>query len=215
VRSISLFTESIHTKCPFQAIECESYEAFQKGKCNLCNRNNHRCFKFGFHSRKSYDEAIKKEQINSSQPIATYLLTSDKSPFCVSHYNISVKISNTEESRRYNGDIGILYFKMKSRSKTSKKIKFNSSPKYFSPGSIHSHLTTGDIINDIDSVSVTYDFVQTINPLTWRIFTSKIYIEYIVVESMEQSTQQKFCPDLGPDHGIGDKKEAIFKIDKC
>lgn len=214
VRSIHLFTESIHSTCPFKAIMCESYEAFRKGKCILCNhQNDNLCFRFGFHSRIQYDKALKQKLIDGTSPIATYLLTSDKSPFCVTHYNVTVKISNSEESKRSNGDVGILSFKLKSSKQTTQKIYFNSEPKYFLPGTTHTKLTTSsDNIESIESAIVVFSTEPSINPLTWRIFTSKIYIEYIQMESMEFSSTQKLCPEeLGSIEG----KETIFRSDLC
>lgn len=92
VRSIELFTESIHSKCPFMSITCDSYEAFKKGKCSNCNRDENFCIRFGFHSRPSYKAVFEKGHYTSS-PIATYLLTADRPPFCSAHYKVTVKIS--------------------------------------------------------------------------------------------------------------------------
>lgn len=93
VRSILLFTESIYnTKCPFMSITCDSYESFKKGKCAHCNMEGNHCIRFGFHSRSSYRKLYEKGFYDSS-PIATYLLTADKSPFCAAHYKLTVKIS--------------------------------------------------------------------------------------------------------------------------
>lgn len=95
VRSIQLFTESIHrTKCPFMSITCDSYESFKKGKCARCNRDGNSCIRFGYHSRQSYISLF-DEGLYESAPIATYLLTADKHPFCSAHYKMSVKISGS------------------------------------------------------------------------------------------------------------------------
>lgn len=192
---------------------CDSYEAFKKGKCTLCNQNDNLCFRFGFHSRVHYDKALKRKLIDGMSPIATYLLTSDRSPFCVTHYNVTVKISDSEESKRNKGDVGILYFKLKSRTHTTQKIYFNSVPMVFLPGSIHAKLTTSnDTIPIIESAIVVFSTEPSFNPLTWRIFTSKIYIDYIQIESMEFSSTQKLCPgELGSVEG----KETIFRSDLC
>lgn len=95
IRSILLFTESINTKCPFMSITCESYETFKKGKCAQCNRDGNFCIRFGFHSRKDYQRVIEKGNFDGS-PIATYLLTTDKEPFCAAHYKVTVKVSGKD-----------------------------------------------------------------------------------------------------------------------
>lgn len=98
VRSIQLFTESIQrTKCPFMSITCDSYESFKKGKCARCNRDGNSCIRFGFHSRPSY-QALVEQGLDESSPIATYLLTADKDPFCSAHYKMSVKVSGSLSS---------------------------------------------------------------------------------------------------------------------
>lgn len=93
VRSIQLFTESIQrTKCPFMSITCDSYESFKKGKCARCDRDGNSCIRFGFHSRPDYI-ALVEQGLDETTPIATYLLTADKHPFCSAHYKMSVKVS--------------------------------------------------------------------------------------------------------------------------
>ena len=92
IRSHQLFTESIFSKCPFTSISCESYEAFKKGKCSHCNGDGRLCIRFGFHSRSSY-KSLFENGVYESSPIATYLFTSDKRPYCSAHYRMTVKVS--------------------------------------------------------------------------------------------------------------------------
>lgn len=173
---------------------CDSYEAFQQGNCSHCNRGDHHCIKFGFHSYHSY-KALYDKGYSSSSPIATYLITSDESPFCRVHFRVTVKISDSEESRRHNGEIGLLYLKVKSLTGESDRIQLNESPIYFEPGKVLTFFTTGRDIKDIRQIKVEYKFKQTlINPLTWRIFTPRIYVEFIEIESMEFNTKLKICP---------------------
>lgn len=74
---------------------CESYEAFVKGKCSNCNRDGHFCIKFGFHSRPGFRRAMDRGYLQLIQsPIATYLLTTDKEPFCAAHFKVTVVISS-------------------------------------------------------------------------------------------------------------------------
>lgn len=86
-------------------------------------------------------------------------------------------------------------------------------PVYFSPGSNHTFLTIGDDVADIETIKVEYRFKQTFNPLTWRIFTPRIYVEFIVIESMEHNTLIRVCPHhklpVAEDQGV------LFKQDSC
>lgn len=213
VRSIKLFTESIHTHCPFMSITCENYDAFKKGKCSQCNHDGHYCIRFGFHSRSSYQSVLKKRLYDDNEPIATYLMTTGKEPFCAAHYKITVKISESEESRLHGGEIGSLFIKLKSENVETSKILFNPIPVFFSPGSNHTFLTIGDHVESIDTIKVEYQFKQTFNPLTWRIFTPRIYVESIMIESMEHNFFIKLCPHHGlpvsQDQGI------LFKESSC
>ena len=197
------------------SITCESYEAFRKGKCASCNRDGNYCIRFGFHSRASY-KALFDKGYYSSSPIATYLLTADKEPFCAAHYKITAKISDSEESRQHGGEIGELYIKLKSGNFESRKIQFNPMPVYFSPGSNHTFLAFGDDVEDIETIKVEYKFKQTFNPLTWRIFTPRIYVEYIVIESMEHNSFIKLCPHHQlPVSQVSQDQGVLFKEDSC
>lgn len=172
---------------------CDSYESFKKGNCAHCNKDGNYCIKFGFHSRPSY-RALFNKGYYSSEPIATYLMTNEKQPFCAAHFKITLKVSFSEESRRHGGEIGILFLRPKSGNKEFKKMQFNPHPVYFEPGTNHTYLTIGEDVQDISTIMVEYRFKQTLNPLTWRIFTPRVYIEFIEIESMEHNWALKVCP---------------------
>lgn len=217
VRSIHLFTESIRSTCPFQAIMCESYDAFKKGKCTLCNQNDNLCFRFGFHSRAHYDKALKRKLIDGTSSIATYLLTSASPPYCVTHFNIAVKISDSEESQLHRGESGHLNFTLRGREERPQTIEFNPlSQKIFKPGTTITKLTTStEVIDSIELasvISVLFSPPKSFNILRFRIGKPKIYIEFIQIESMEYSWSQRLCPkEVETTQG----KEAIFRSDLC
>lgn len=194
------------------SITCDSYEDFKKGKCASCNRDGNFCVRFGFHSHLSYKSIFEKGYFNSS-PIATYLMTGEKDPFCTSHYRVTVKISGSEESRLHGGEIGILFLKLRSEGAETRKIQLNQLSVYFSPGSNHTFMTTGDDIEDIETVMVEYDYKQTMNPLTWRLKTPRIYVEFITVESMEHNTFIKVCPHH--QLPVAEVQGVLFKEDSC
>lgn len=217
VRSIHLFTESIRSSCPFQAIMCESYDAFKKGKCTLCNQNDNLCFRFGFHSRAQYDKALKRKLIDGTSSIATYLLTAASPPYCVTHFNIAVKISNSEESQLHRGESGHLNFTLRGREEHPQTIEFNPiSQKIFKPGTTITKLTTStEVIERVESasvISVLFSPPKSFNILRFRIGKPKIYIEFIQIESMEFSWSQRLCPkEVETTQG----KETIFRSDLC
>lgn len=74
-------------------------------------------------------------------------------------------------------------------------MQFNPMPVYFSPASNHTFLAIGDDVRDIVAANVEYTKKQTFNPLTWRFFTPRVHIEFIVIESMEHLSFTKICPE--------------------
>lgn len=171
------------------------------------------CLRFGFHSRQSFKSIFLKGHYDPN-PIATYLMTQDKDPYCASHYKIMVKVSNSEESRRHGGEIGILLLKLRSGYQETGPIKFNPIPIFFGPGSNHTFLTIGQDMTDIESVMVEYHFKQSLNPLTWRLFTPRVHIEFLVIQSMEHPELNiKVCPHHNLP--VGEDKGVLFRPDAC
>lgn len=78
--------------------------------------------------------------------------------------------------------------KLRGANGETRKMQFNPIPVYFSPASNHTFLSIGDDVQDISAAKVEYKKKQTFNPLTWRIFTPRVHIEFIVIESMEHNT---------------------------
>lgn len=81
-RSMELFTESIHTSCPFRAYKCKSYTDFDKGLCSYCPPGG--CPSMGWNS-----EDYKQEQQG-----VYYARTNDASGFCTHHYQIKFMTSS-------------------------------------------------------------------------------------------------------------------------
>lgn len=217
VHAVELFTESINIKCPYMSITCDSYESFKKGNCNRCNRNGHYCIKFGFHSFQSYKSIFSRGYANPGflSSIPTYLMTSDKAPFCKAHYRVFVKVASNDESRMHGGEVGFIYLKLKSSIGESQKFLVNQQSIHFAPDKNFTFLAIGDEIDDIKSVVVDYKHKSTANPLTWRVFTPKIYLEYILIQSMEKSDslEIKLCPSHEMPISSGDG--VLFKEESC
>lgn len=106
-----------------------------------------------------------------------------------------------------------MYIKLKGRHAETSKIQFNPMPVFFSPGSNHTFLAFGENAEDIETIKVEYRFKQTFNPLTWRIFTPRIYVEFIVIESMEHNTYLKVCPHH--ELPVEEDQGVIFNEDSC
>jgi hypothetical protein len=128
---------------------------------------------------------------------------------------MSTHILGSEESRLHGGEIGFLYFTFTGRRKQElRKIRFNPDAVYFKPGSSHTFLTIGDDNHeDLNELKVEYRFKQTFNPLTWRIFTPRIYVESITIESMERGSIVKVCPVH--QMSVAENEAVMFKESSC
>lgn len=82
LRSYQYFTESIHSKCPFMGITCDSFESFKEGKCARCDENGQQCVRMGYHSYEDYRPLVRAKKIDMKRPPVLYLMTGDKAPFC-------------------------------------------------------------------------------------------------------------------------------------
>lgn len=81
------------------SITCESYEDFVTGKCSSCNEDSRYCVKFGFHSRPDFRRTMERGYVDLIRPpIVTYLLTTEREPFCAAHYKVTVVISGEKHA---------------------------------------------------------------------------------------------------------------------
>lgn len=78
-RVMKYWTESIKTRCSFQAFKCDSFEKYQDGECASCADNN--CSILGF-----YADGFKG---NGSY----YLATAGESPYCGDQYLFEMKLN--------------------------------------------------------------------------------------------------------------------------
>lgn len=198
LRSHEFFAESILPKCAFNSISCDSYESFKAGKCDRCGENNHHCIRFGYNSFKDYQKLVERGVARNNTSIQTYLSTAKRSPFCRHHYKISVKVSDSEESRLHGGEIGTLSIKIHARRRRETEfMPFTRIPQYFEPGEQYVSVVTGKDIANPTYVSVSWDYeTSLLNPLTWRIVSApRIYIDYILIESIENPNfVMRLCP---------------------
>lgn len=131
LRSYQFMTESILSKCAFTAVTCESYEEFKEGRCFDCKgKDNHYCLQFGFHSHASYRKLLGTGLFASARPVKAYLTTAPGTPYCQTHYKVTVIMSSNEESITHGGEIGILTVNLNSEQNLNTgKMKFSEDPK--------------------------------------------------------------------------------------
>lgn len=196
-------------------ITCSSFDAFKSGKCSQCNRNENFCIKFGFHSFESYKNFYSSGHVIAgySSTLNAYLTTSDKKPYCKAHYKVHVKVAENDESRMHGGEVGFLYVKLKTEYGEVGKFLINQYSVYFKPGANHSFFAIGDSAEHIQRITVDYKHKSTANPLTWRVFTPKIYLEYLTIESMEHGWKKTFCPHHSLPISSGEG--LVFREESC
>ncbi|XP_046960900.1 pancreatic lipase-related protein 2 [Vanessa cardui] len=198
-RSYELFTESVAPACPFMAIQCKSYEAFLEGNCTTCD-HKHLCVPIGLHSQSSYKQLQNGGLVDSNNNIALYSLTGSVKPFCRVHYEVTLKVSNSTESRIHGPDVGRVSLTLVDRNNNKSDHKFlNDEQKYYKPGDVEKKLIPfKDTGHPPLSVIVEWKYeTNLLNPMTWRLLkSSSIYIEYIKFTSIEYNTIITVCPKL-------------------
>ncbi|XP_034480931.1 pancreatic lipase-related protein 2 [Drosophila innubila] len=200
IRSEQYFTESIEGKCPFLGMNCDSFDSFKDAKCSSCDEPGRLCMRMGFHSEEDYREQQSRGLIKPQDPPPVfYLMTGERKPFCRLHYKITVRVSSHDESTLHGGEIGTLSIRLHGEhsKKSTERMKFSPKPMYFEPGFDYTALLPGKDLRDPGHATVFWEYQTNIlNPLTWRLLSSpRIYLEYILIESMESSdTYLKLCP---------------------
>ncbi|XP_026684576.1 pancreatic triacylglycerol lipase-like [Diaphorina citri] len=113
IRSYEYFTESVNARCPFIAVECDTWDNFHAGNCFNCLRNNGlSCAKFGLNAVKHRNSQLQAlgmsvyKPVYESKPSKYFLITGDKQPFCRYLYRVTVFISNSTASREHGGEVG-------------------------------------------------------------------------------------------------------------
>ncbi|KAL3268284.1 hypothetical protein HHI36_007405 [Cryptolaemus montrouzieri] len=198
IRSYEFFIETINPKCSWYTVSCTSFDDFVAGNCFDCGKYGEKCLKFGYHSKKHYEQLMAKGLIHKDQNLRQYLMTGENRPYCRAHYRISVKISGSERSKLHRGEIGQLVFIMHS---TSDGKGFKSKPAalkggYHEPGEIYTGVVATDEIRTLKAVEVEWRYNSSLfNPLTWRLLSApRIFIDHITVDALEIRKTITVCP---------------------
>lgn len=109
--------------------------------------------------------------------------------FIGGHYKISVKVSDSKQSKLHGGEIGQFFFIVHStidrKGVKSKSTPLNSGG-YHEPGKTYTAVVAADEVPNLKGVEVQWVHeTSPWNPLTWRFTVSKIYIDSVTIESLE------------------------------
>lgn len=111
--------------------------------------------------------------------------------FLGSHYKITVSISSSEESSLHGGEIGIMSIIITSHANDeTEKLPFSKEPTYYEPGFKYTSVIPGKTVGIPRYATLNWEYNSNpLNPLTWRILSSpRVYIDHIIVESMEHKS---------------------------
>ncbi|XP_013178093.1 PREDICTED: pancreatic lipase-related protein 2 [Papilio xuthus] len=198
-RSYDLFTESITSSCPFMAVQCQSYEAFLAGNCTTCD-SKHYCIPMGYYSYTFYKRLQTRGLLDSNSHITLYSMTGGSRPYCKVHYKITLKVSNSTESRVHGPDVGRITVVLVDKNNSKSDHKFiDDEQKYYKPGDIETKMVPfKDTGYPPMSVIVEWKYETNLfNPMTWRLLQSpSIYIEYMKISSIEYNTDITVCPKM-------------------
>ncbi|EFN77854.1 pancreatic lipase-related protein 2 [Harpegnathos saltator] len=183
IRSYEYFIESINSPCPFLAIPCSSWDKFQEGGCFDCK--NQYCPRFGLDAQPGNYEA------------SVYLMTGGSKPFCKAHYKVTINISKTNESMSHGGEVGVfMVLVIGANGKKTERMQLSSTSKYYEPGSTHTVVLPGNIVDKPQSAEITWVYKTSFfNPLTWRLFQSRVYLDSLTIDNLETDHSITLCPD--------------------
>ncbi|XP_058127007.1 pancreatic triacylglycerol lipase-like [Anopheles ziemanni] len=218
LRCHQFFTDSVlNPQCPFVGIGCSSYAQFLRGECFNCDADGHYCIEFGLKARDSYSRLIENGILkNPNQPLSVYMITGDESPYCRSHYRVTLSLSSDEESLIHGGEIGKMSVELQGEGNIrSGKMDFSKDPLYFEPGSNYSAIMAGRYVTKPLRVLLTWAYrTNPLNPLTWRLLAApRVYVQEIHVQFMELRMSIRVCP-LNKFPVIADQ-ENEFKTSYC
>ncbi|CAH0407810.1 unnamed protein product [Chilo suppressalis] len=199
VRSHEIFVETITPSCPFIAMQCASYEAFLAGNCTTCDQK-HFCIPMGYHSYTMYKKLHDAGLVDTNTNIALFSMTGHNKPFCRVHYEITLKVSNTNASRTHGPESGKVLITLVDRYNNRSEHKFlDDEQKYYKPGDIEKKMiAVKDKGHPPLYVIVEWKYETNLfNPMTWRLLKSpSIHIEYLKLSSIEYNTDITVCPKL-------------------
>ena len=112
------------------------------------------------------------------------------------------------------GTLSIRLFNKKKKS--TERLQFSEKPMYFEPDNEYDSLVPGHQLSKPTHAAVYWEYQTSIlNPWTWRrLTTPRIYLEYILIESLESSEMYlKLCPP--GDGSIIAGNENILLSDYC
>lgn len=87
---------------------------------------------------------------------------------------------------------------------------------YLAPGSTHQRVVSGARVGTIHSVTITFEYVTSVNPLTWRFFeVTKIHVASITVESLSVHGKDRLKLCTKDDTLVSGKPVTLTRANDC
>ncbi|EAT36808.1 AAEL011144-PA [Aedes aegypti] len=196
--SPELYLNAIQRRCSSVAIGCQSLEHFLAGDCFECNEDGHYCIEFGPNAWNSYRGLIENGVMTVPGQVRAFMITADHSPYCRSHFKVTLLVSNDVESRVLGPEIGTLAVELLGKHRErSGSMDLSQKPLHFEPGQNYSAVVAGTDVGIPKRVLLFWQYNENRRQSMkgWRVRKMpRIYVEYIVVQSLEHHSRQKFCP---------------------
>ena len=114
------------------------------------------------------------------------------------HYQVTIVISDTEESVRHGSDRGYLTVQLHGDQSISAATRLTSESIRLEPGKAYSYVLSSHWLGRIQMITVEWHYASSVfNPFTWRIMSvPAIHINRIIVHNFE--TNNRFSTFLVP-----------------
>ncbi|XP_046330769.2 pancreatic triacylglycerol lipase-like [Haliotis rufescens] len=185
-RSHALFTESINSRCPFEAYKCNSNEDFNAGKCIPCSGGG--CGYMGYHG-----DRVKP---NNKQTLVKYFLkTGSTAPYCRFHYQLQITLGAPHGSRKERGDV---YATLTGSKGHTEEIQLTDDHIDLTPGKSYTYVVTSpQEIGQLTKFTIRWEEnAHWYKPLDWNPLNLRhptLFISKVKVVEGENTQQFQFC----------------------
>ncbi|RXG69722.1 Pancreatic lipase-related protein 2 [Armadillidium vulgare] len=157
--------------------------AFVDGDCWGCEKNS--CSPMG----------IKAKPLDKkSNNVKLFLMTNGYSPFCGSHYRVTVISSTDNTSWQHGGEFGVVGVDLIGARDYSGEILLSEKSIFYKNGTIYRRVLLATDVGDLLSVKFYFHYQGSLlNPMSWRIRSPTLYISSLVIEQLYPQRRWKFC----------------------
>ncbi|XP_003744753.1 pancreatic triacylglycerol lipase [Galendromus occidentalis] len=184
----------VNSTCTPIAFACQNYEIFERGYCSDCGSDGSRCAVMSLDDA-NHNGGLRKK---SNDPVRMYFKTGPKSPFCLHHYNIEMKMLRDPKKRlqEVSGDVTIEIAMARGISRKFELKQENGDD--FTPGAAYRYLITSEIpLEDVSHITLTYRSKKLL-------FAPKLSVKYLKFTPMTATKSRMdlkklskfFCPKI-------------------